>query len=313
MRRKINIANFNLTFGVDEEPMLSHFDDIVYPAFTSGIKNESFNEYERSIFLHNVKVENDHLDDYMLTGLIVKKTILEIKSQIEGNELIDTDYEYPTAPYSYFCINLKNHRMYLVKNQNGSPDIRTFQSTVLYILKEYVANKNKGILDELDKLPNPYLKIIGVPFKANINEELKKVEKISSLTFKFFPLNGDTDFSESFENISLLRKDLDSKTGQVTYNSPKNINYVADLLEQTRGTVDPVLKVKYASGDKESTITADKLSEKINIEMDDEGLKEKNISKIQRTMRKSETLNDLKGNHSEIFEKYKNKILKYLK
>lgn len=313
MRRKINIANFNLTFGADEEPMLSHFDDIVYPAFLSGIKKVGFNEFETSIFLHNVKIEKDYLDDYMLTGLIVKKTILEIKSQIEGDELIDTDYEYPTAPYSYFCINLKNHRMYLVKNQNGSPDIRTFQSTVLYILKEFVANKNKDIIDDADKLPTPYLKIIGVPFKANINEELKKVEKISSLTFKFFPLNGDTDFSDSFENISNLRKNLDSKTGKIIYNSPKNIDSVADLLEQTRGTVDPILKVKYAGGDKESTIRADKLSEKINVEMDDEGLKEKNISKIQRTMRKSETLNDLKGNHTEIFEKYKNKILKYFK
>ena len=42
MKRKINIANFNLTYGDTDEPMLSHFDDILYPALTSNIKKRKF-------------------------------------------------------------------------------------------------------------------------------------------------------------------------------------------------------------------------------------------------------------------------------
>lgn len=51
MKRKINIANFNLTYGDNDEPMLSHFDDILYPALISNIKKESFNRTENYNFL----------------------------------------------------------------------------------------------------------------------------------------------------------------------------------------------------------------------------------------------------------------------
>lgn len=37
MEEKImHFANFNITFGDKEEPMLTHFLDIIFQAFTSG-------------------------------------------------------------------------------------------------------------------------------------------------------------------------------------------------------------------------------------------------------------------------------------
>lgn len=34
--KTIQFANFNITFGENEEAMLMHFEDIVFPAFTGG-------------------------------------------------------------------------------------------------------------------------------------------------------------------------------------------------------------------------------------------------------------------------------------
>ena len=40
--RKVNIdiANFNLTFGDKESPLLTYFEEFLYPAFTSEIIRE---------------------------------------------------------------------------------------------------------------------------------------------------------------------------------------------------------------------------------------------------------------------------------
>ena len=34
--KRMHFANFNITFGKDEDPMLTHFEDIIFPAFCSG-------------------------------------------------------------------------------------------------------------------------------------------------------------------------------------------------------------------------------------------------------------------------------------
>lgn len=316
MKRKINVANFNLTYGDTDEPMLSHFDDILYPALTSGIKKQSFNGSTISNFLMDIKIEKNKNGNYILTGLIVKDTILEIKSQMNGENLVDTDYTYQSAPYSYFCINLINHRMYLVKNQNGSPDLRTFKSTIDYILKEYVNTKNLEIKEEIDLLPIPFIEILGIPYSAKIQEELQKVEKIESLTLRFFPLNGDTDFSEAIKGVSDIRKIINSRTGNVKYNNPKNIDSVGLLLEETNGTVDPTIKVKYKNSDRKATIKGSQLTEQITVELSesDDGIKESNnIRQISNSMENSETLNNIKGDHKKIYDKYKDKIRTIIK
>lgn len=37
MKVNAQVANFNVVFGNEEKPMLDYFDNIVYPAFMSGI------------------------------------------------------------------------------------------------------------------------------------------------------------------------------------------------------------------------------------------------------------------------------------
>ena len=40
MKNNVSVANFNVTFGKKDEPMLTYFNTIIYPAFKSGLKRE---------------------------------------------------------------------------------------------------------------------------------------------------------------------------------------------------------------------------------------------------------------------------------
>ena len=85
MKKNAQIANFNIVFGEKEEPMLDYFDTVIYPAFTSDLKRVSDgNEY----LFKNLKISEGVGNKYVLTGQFVKKTILEIKSDINEKKVI---------------------------------------------------------------------------------------------------------------------------------------------------------------------------------------------------------------------------------
>lgn len=86
-------------------------------------------------------------------------------------------------------------------------------------------------------------------------------------------------------------------------------------MKETNGTVDPKVRVKYKNSARTATIEGSQLTEQITVELTDseEGIKEyNNIQQISNSMEKSETLNNIKGNHIKIYDKYKNKIISIL-
>lgn len=122
-KKKISIANFNVVFfdGKEEKSLLDYFDTIFMPAINQNIVRRSGDSTYR---LMEVKIMESE-KGYVLTGVLVKQTVLEIKSDLdESGNLIEKDEKIPTAPYSTFAIYLKNHRMIYAENQKGSPDLR---------------------------------------------------------------------------------------------------------------------------------------------------------------------------------------------
>ena len=98
-QKKVNVANFNVVFleEKDEAPLLKYFDSIVVPAFQSGIKKDN---KDAELFFMNVEVVEDSEGEYVLVGYVVKKTVLEVKSDVdEKGNLIEKDEKYPSAPY----------------------------------------------------------------------------------------------------------------------------------------------------------------------------------------------------------------------
>lgn len=309
MTANAQVANFNVVFGEDERPMLNHFDDIVYPAMTSGIiKN---NKHEDDYFLNEVEVITNKKEDAVLIGRIIKRTTLEIYSDLnEKGDLIEKDERYSSAPYSTFVIYLRNHRMLFVPNQKGSPTLVNFRSTVSYILKKYIDDNN---YNNDKKMPYALVNIIGVPSITSIGELLKSVKKINSLTLKFYPLNGDIDFSDMFGIMTTeLRKSVESKTGQVVLNSPKSVNGVVNVLKQAGGTIEPVIKAT-TSENSVIRICDYQMTEKYEMKFDENATLEQKKKQIVSKAGEIRTLEFTNTKHDKIYEENKNKIIPFIR
>ena len=102
------------------------------PALQSGIQR-TVND-DKYIIMNTDVVESEE-EEYVLTGYIVKKMVLERLSDLDSNgSLVEMDDRYSAAPFSLFVIYLKNHRMIYVENQKGSPKLSSFRSTIKFII-----------------------------------------------------------------------------------------------------------------------------------------------------------------------------------
>lgn len=273
--KQLYVANINMVFGKDEEPLIKRVDDIVVPALKSGIKRK-VGDKTKFIF-SNVVLREITKDEWVIQGLIVKDTVLDIMSEYSPDTGLEkTEKHVNSAPFSLFIIYLKNHRMLLVKNQNGSPDIRSFSATFKFILNEYVKKENLNSEQNTDiaKLPRPMIFVSGIKTATSVKETLKDVEKINQLILKFYPLNAEWDYDPIFGDIDQkLRKKAQSKKGRMIFTSPQSKEGVADIIEGTDGVVKSVMKVTYkgradADGKKRTgTIQDDQISEVMSIDV----------------------------------------------
>ncbi len=239
--KKSSLANFNCTFGENNEPMLNYFDDIVLPAFTSQ-------DYLKNDWLIFDSVKLTIIDgNFVLAGLIIKRTELEVRSRFIDGQLVSTNKVYPSDPYSYFVINLRNHRMVLTQNQKGSPTLSNFAKTARLYLRRYV-NKINRDRENTDKVPNFHLNVVAIPFKGTIKEQLKKVDKIRNVILRFYPLNGDIIDNETATELLDALDKLGSNTGNLQYNTPDNKNNVAEVIEDTKGVMKPTIRAEFKNG-----------------------------------------------------------------
>lgn len=310
MKKYGQVANFNIVFGETEQPMLDYFDNVIYPAFKLGVTKESDeNEY----LFKNVKVLEGFNNIYILTGQFVKKTILEIKSDInEEGELIEKDEKYSAAPYSSFAINLMNHRMIYVPNQKGSPTLANFRSSVKFVINHFIKEKNKHV-DEQNKIPYALVNIVGIPSVKTMDTLLKDVEKINKLTLRFYPLNGDLDVSGVFEVITQdMRAVVGSKNGEIVFKSPKSMNGVIEIIEKAAGTIATILHVTTKAKSK-ITIKEDQLSEKYELDFNDNIDLEGESLQIINKMSTIDSMVFSNNSHQEIYERNKEKIIPFVK
>ncbi|MCT4583991.1 MAG: hypothetical protein N4A54_03615 [Peptostreptococcaceae bacterium] len=311
-KKYIDIINFNVVFGEEEKPMLSYFNNIIYPAFKSNFINKGKNnEY---MFM-DINLFEKNKNTIFLTGMLVKKTNIEIKSVLNPNKkVVSTNQNYESAPYSIFIINLKNHRMLLFKNQKGSPNLSNFSSTFKKTIKNYTTIKN-NILKQTGKkpFPNAIINILGVPILESISNALKQVRKIKKLKLRFHPLNGDLNFNGLTNEI---RKTVDSKTGSIIFNSPKSMEGVVEIIDESKGTVDVTMEVEYKNN-AIGKIKNEAISKSVEIELfeNEDYTEEVRINnKLKSILKYSEDIDSFNfenSSHNEIYDKYKGKILEF--
>lgn len=242
--KKLSIANFNITYGQDDEPMLTHFHDILYPAFCSEqkVRTSTNVSYFSDVELKLINSE------YVLTGNLIRETHYRVRTIVVDNELISSPNSIPTAPYSRFLIYLKRHRMILVKNEGQSPNLKSFQAVLRKVVERYIreVNRERGKAD-LPLFPNTLINIVNMPLPDSIDETIKEFAKIKSINLRFFPLNNDIDPAPLLGLVRSTMNSIDSKTGNLTFNSPKSANGISDLFQDS-----------VASGVATATVTGEK-------------------------------------------------------
>ncbi|MFE4814584.1 hypothetical protein ACFQ9Y_26310 [Peribacillus simplex] len=298
--KSMGIANFNCTFGKKNEPMLEHFESIVLPAFQQNL-------------VHEIKGNKFHFEkvrlvmtkgEFALAGIIVKRTKLVVKSLVkEGEGLTRTNQVIPSDPYSYFFINLKNHRMALVKNQPGSPTLNNFSSLAKYYLRTFINEHNRNVENAVDKLLAAKLNVVAIPFKGVIKEELQNIKKIEYVTLRFYPLNGDILENETIEHLREMLDEVDSNSAYTRINTPKNHDKVAELLEDTKGTVKPSIRVIYKNNSKR-TLTDEAFTESMNIEIDDEEPFIENIDNMAGKLINKEEFIETSEENEGLYDKF---------
>lgn len=234
-------ANFNITLGKEDEPMLSRFEDIIFPAFisdlTRGGKNEEGKDTGPVYSLKNIEIKESKDGQYVMVGNCIKDTEYTIHTTLKDGELASTPGNIPTAPYSRFVIFLRNHRMVLIKNENYSPDIKSFQATVRIILNKYIRTANKENKEKnLPALPYANVNIVDMKLKEDIIQTINNLSKINKLKLRFFPLNNDNDPLPLAEAIRSKMRDLSSKTANMNFNNPESSEDVKDFLIETTGS-----------------------------------------------------------------------------
>ncbi len=303
-RKSLYIANFNCTFGKENKPMLDYFEEIVMPAFQqSQVRESDGNKY----FFDNVKLIMVK-GEFMLGGLLIKRTKLEVKSLYTEGKLTLTNEIHPSDPYSYFLINLKNHRMVLVKNQKGSPNLGNFSATAKYVLKDYVSKINRDIEDKEERLPAANLNIVAIPFKDAIRKEMRNVKKIQNVILRFYPLNGDIDGNEVFTYMREMLEEVDSKSGYTQINTPDNRENVINLLDDTNGLVRPTLRVVYNNGSAR-TLRDDSFTEEMQIQLEDTEDLYENLDSIAGRVINEEQFTDTSEENQNIYERWFGKLM----
>ncbi len=310
MVKNFQIANFNVTFGNEAIPMLDFFDTVIYPAFKSkNIRIINDNSY---LFL-NIEIHEYSPYSHVLTGVLVRKTTLEIKSDLtsDGN-LIEKDEQYSTAPYSLFAINLRNHRMVFMPNQKGSPSLASFQSTAKHVINSYIKTENQKRCND-NKLEYAEIHVVGIPNAETIDNLLDNVKKIKRLTLRFYPLNGDIDYSEAFDILTnQMRKTLGCKTGEVVFNNPKSITGAKKIIAQAGGTISPILKVT-TNENSEATFKDDTMSERYALEVVDDSDITNTKQQLLDKMTEIETVNYTNSQHNDIYNRNKAKIIPFVR
>lgn len=247
----IQFANFNITFGDEVEPMLHHFEDVIYPALTAKfvkIENRDKDNEIRYSFT-DVSVKNV-CGEYVLVGNVVKEMNYSVRTIMQGSELISHSETIPTAPYSRFIVFLKNHRMILIKNEKISPTLSNFQKMVRYAITRLTLERNKEKTETM--IPKATVNIVGIPSNQEINTVLKNVKKIESLNIHYYPLNNDIDFCSMSNGFREQMKLVGSDTSYIRYNSPKSKEGVKSILQNVHGLARIVLKTIGKDGIKRS-------------------------------------------------------------
>ena len=309
-RLKVQIMNFNCTFGDMHDPLLSRFTDYFYPAIT----NYNERTYKQTKFVLN-NISLFEFDGRMVLGGILvesKEIISKTKYNFQLKEVEDDNNKFKLEPVSYFGIFLDNHRMFYIKNQSESPSVDKFKSTISYSLKEYRKMKNKERKKGEEAWDSAYLNINVIPSTepGDYKKIFEDAKSIEYLKFNLFTKNKTDIPGSFFDDILDSQHDIESNDPTLTYPHPRNPEKVGELIAESSGFAETCVKVVTLDGDKKKYINDD-FQEQTEIDIPSTTSHEDKEKEIAKEMAKNLTLSKVTDFAKTEYNKFLPRIMKY--
>lgn len=308
--KQMTIADLNLVFGKKEEPMIKWVDNLILPAMNSGIAREA--DKQTKYFFWNVKLGEIREDEFVISGVLIKDTILDVDSRFhQGEGMEHLNLHVPSSPYSAFIIYLRNHKMALVKNGKGSPNLKNFSATLKEVLYEYTKRENEKLKSENKKdefFPHSILNVTGIKTDESVRNAMRGVKKINHLKLKFFPLNSQWDDGSLVGAIDeQWRKVMQSKNASLQFRTPQSKEGVISVVEKLDGYVNVELEVEYDSdsvleGKNTTIIKNNKLAENTYIDISKE--LDESIDEIDGYCKRKKNMNKVTNNLIVDYEEF---------
>lgn len=215
-----------------------------------------------------------------------------------------------------FVLFLKSHTMVLIKNQKGSPNIRSVRKAFNDNIGKYIENNNLEILvknNEGEIYPDAVVNVTGISLTEDIEKELDKFETFKEVKLNFFDLNADIHVDEKVKYINdYLFSDLNCDNGVVHAKRPKNKETILKTIKAVNGKAYYSIEGK-SKANEELTLTDTKITKNKTYATKHEDLKEDKQSVIKNISNDEFFSVNITDDAKKVYEVNLGKITKYVK
>lgn len=232
-------ANFICRFG--DKVLVDYAKEVVLPAFfddklvrTYGDRTH-FHFYDMALERLNDDRENPILG---ICGRFIKDTQLS-RTQIFDPDrgLIKDEQSIRSSPSAFFVLVLNNHRLIYFPETPHAPELKPFEVTVSLFLRTKHTEFINGIYERLrtggekvskkqlrETHPAPSLEIVPLTGFDDIDQFVKRYEKLKKLELRLIRPNDDIDGEKTFQDLREYLDGIDPKTTKLISSNPDGLD-----------------------------------------------------------------------------------------
>jgi hypothetical protein len=243
-KRTIELANLVINFGDSGlvENLLERFMPIILEGSLKGrgeVKSYRF----LKIRLSEIGKEKTPT----LFGRLVKVMTIEAEQELDEKKeiLVQSSKHMPSAPSSFFTVNLLNHRMAFLGETRRSPSLWDFEKCITKLLINSWNVESKEVLEKILKeegleripkgktqeywdrvykiLPYPDVRVTPVPSTDEVAKRFELFNKITSVDISPLKTNNELpdENDEFLKKYSERQKALGSTSAKIKMSNPK--------------------------------------------------------------------------------------------
>ena len=236
----IVFANLTCRFG-NRYALLDLAREVVIPALLDVTMKRRFGStsyFFIDVGLVDVEVEGTSERQLTIFGRIVKDTVLT-RSQIYSADsgLIPDEDSMPSAPSSFFALDLNNHKLAFLPETPHAPPIAAFASTLKAFLRRKHISFVRALYEEakragtprplqyfLEQYPHPDLEATPMANKSSISEFLSSFAKLTHLEFRILETNAEFQRQQTFRDLKAMKDELAATTTKLVHDSKVGLN-----------------------------------------------------------------------------------------